>query len=201
MNDHDAGQFWVEFLGLSATVREHIHARRMRAAFDMVEAVLQAHGYDFAFELTEEKTLSVLVLTPEGDREQAQRIDELLAHRSDVPGWTFYGRRQRKEFKDALTFVRHIHGCDASDVMFHSSESGSGHEITVITQAMEGLSDDAAYGLAATLLDHALGESVVMSQVSAIHPALPASCYEGPVLSFPQLDALLREDERSGPKK
>ena len=191
MNDHHEDQFWVDFLEFSTTVREHIRARRMRAAFDMVEAILQAHGYDFAFELTEEKTLSVLVLTPEGDREQAQRIDELLVRRPDVPGWRFYGRRQRKEFKDALTFVRHIHGCDASDVMFYASEGDSGHEITVITQAMEGLSDGAAYGLAATLLDHALGEDAVMSQVSAIHSALPTQRYEGPVLSLPQLTALL----------
>lgn len=191
MNDHHEDPFWVEFLEFSTTVREHVRARRMRAAFDIVEAILQVHGFDFAFELTEEKTLSVLVLTPEGDREQARCIDELLARRPDVPGWKFYGRRQRKEFKDALTFVRHIHGCDASDVMFHASDSGSGHEITVITQAMQGLSSGAAHGLAATLLDHALGESVVMSQVFAIHSALPTQRYEGPVLSFPQLAALL----------
>jgi hypothetical protein len=191
MSDHHADEFWIEFLEFATTMREHIRARRMRAAFDMVDAILLVHGYEFAFELTEEETLAVLVLTPEGDVEQAQSIDRLLACRPDVPGWKFYGRRQRKEFKDALTFVRHIHGCDASDVMFYASESGSGYEVTVITQAMEGLSDGAAYGLAATLLDHALGEDVVMSQVSAIHSALPTQRHEGPALSMPQLTALL----------
>lgn len=191
MSDHHKEQFWISFLESSSTVREHIHAKRMRAAFELVEELLLAHGYDFAFELTAEGASSVLVLTPEGDIDRARYIDELLSSRPEVPGWKFFGRRQRKEFEDALTFVRHIYGRDAGDVIFQASHSNRGHDVTVITQAMAGLSPDVAHGLAVTLLDHALGEDVVMSKVSAIRAAMPARRYENPVLSLPQLATFL----------
>jgi hypothetical protein len=192
MNGHHNEQFWIDFIEKSPVVRECIRSRQMRSAFDMIEALLVAHGYDFAFELTEEESSAVLVLSPEGDTDQARRIDELIALCPQVSGWKFYGRRQRKAFKDAVAFVRHIYSRDVGDAVFQVGKTGRGQDVTVITRAMEGLSADEVDGLAATLLDHALGEDVIMSRVSAIRGALPLQQYDSPVLSLLQLDALLR---------
>jgi hypothetical protein len=137
-------------------------------SFQRVEAMLREHDFDFCFELTEEGQNAVLVLTPEGDLEQARRIDNLLEARPRIDGWLFYGRRQRKPWSDALVFVRHIYGADLSDATFEVKETSQSFEVVMWSKAVSGLTDDEARGLVSTLLDHAVGEEVVMARVAGV---------------------------------
>ncbi|MGD9584852.1 MAG: hypothetical protein AB7V26_14440 [Lysobacterales bacterium] len=187
MNEFRDEQFWREFLNSSEAVRKHIMTDRMREAFEIVEMLLQRSGFNFAFELTKDEHSAILVLTPEGDALQARRIDDLLAIQPEIPGWSFFGRRQRKSLEDALTFVRKIYGLDVSDARFQLVSTDFGNEVIVVSNAMLGLSIDESYGLAVTLLDHALGEDHVMSKVYGVRGAISSDIGSEQLLTLSQL--------------
>jgi hypothetical protein len=169
MKDSAARDFWHAFGTEAATLARTIAAGNMREAFQRIESLLREHGFDFCFELTEEGGEAVLVLTPEGDHEQAGRIDRLLEATRGVPGWRIYGRRQRKPLKDAFAFVRTIYGLDVSDATFDIRDTPKGYEVTMRSKAVKGLTGSEARGLVATFLDHAVGEDVVMERVAVLH--------------------------------
>jgi len=160
-----ANDFWRAFCVEADTLTAMIVAGHLRGAFQRVESLLQEHGFDYCFELTHEGCETVLVLTPEGDHEQAQCIDHLVEAKPELSGWRVYGRRQRKTLEDAFAFVRHIYNLDVSDATFDLRETPEGYKITMYSKAMRGLTAQEAYGLVATFLDHAVGENVVMARV------------------------------------
>jgi hypothetical protein len=165
MKVNAARDFWQAFGAEEAALADRITAGNLRQAFERVESLMQEHGFDFSFELTEEDGKAVLVLTPEGDQEQARRIDQLLQASPGITGWRLYGRRQRKPLKDAFAFVRNIYGVDISHATFDIQETPKGYEVTMHSKAVKGLPVAEAEGLVATFLDHAVGEEVVMARV------------------------------------
>ncbi len=160
--------FWAAFRAEADELARKIAAGDLRGPFQRVESLLDEHGLQFCFDLTEEGHDAVLVLTPEGDHEQARLVDDLLGAMPPIAGWRVYGRRQRKPLKDAFTFVRHVYGRDVSDATFSLQEADAGVVVTMHSAAMGGLSDEEVAGLVATFLDHALGEDVVMDRVSGV---------------------------------
>lgn len=168
MTKDSAAAFWRAFEAEAAALAATIAAGNLRDAFQRVESLLNENGFDFSFELTEGDDEAVLVLTPEGDQEQARRIDQLIHARPAIPRWRFYSRRQRKPLADAIAFVRRIYDRDVSDATFDLRDTASGYEVTMHSKAVEGLKAEEAHGLVATFLDHALGEDVVMARVASL---------------------------------
>jgi hypothetical protein len=165
MSGKNEAAFWRAFRAEAALLAQLTASGQMRRVFDRVETLLQEHGLDFCFDLTQDGEAAMLILTPEGDREQAKRIDDLLEKRPDIAGWRFFGRRQRKTIDDAFVFVRRIWGCDISDATFDVEPSG---EVTLYSKGLQGFDTDTTDGVIATFLDHALGESVAMSRVTGV---------------------------------
>jgi len=163
-------KFWQAFVAQANSLARSVTGRDFANAFQRIESLLQKYGFDFCFELTEEGGDAVLVLTPEGDRAEASRIDDLLKARPEITGWRFYGRRQRKPLEDAFVFVRHVYDLDVSDATFDLRATERGQEVTMYSDAIEGLAQEAAEGLIATFLDHAVGEDIVMKKVARLIP-------------------------------
>lgn len=160
----DGALFWRAFQAEAEQLAGFVRSGQLRRAFERVEDLLQRHGQDCCFDITMDGE-AVLILSPEGDPEEAARIDSLLRERPEIPGWRFFGRRQKKPVQDAFAFVRHIWGRDISDATFDVSGSG---EVTVYSKGLAGLEQEKVEGVIATFLDHALGESVAMSRVTGV---------------------------------
>ena len=159
--------FWRAFRNNAPALAALIAQGSLREAFDIVESILEGHGMNYCFDLTEVGDQAVLVLTPEGDPVQAREIDELLKSKPEIEGWQVYGRRRRKPLQDALIFVLEIYGIDISAATWSLRRSESGDdEITMFSAAVTDLSAEQREGLVRTFLDHAVGEAVTMSRVS-----------------------------------
>ena len=163
-----AEKFWSAFGGLSDRLRGLILAGRLDSAFELIEELLGRLGYDFICEVTQEGDDAVLVFTPEGDTDQAEEIDSLLSSRPAIPGWRFYGRRQRKPVQDAFVFVDHIFGIDIRDARFVLDRHLGQWKVTMYSPALASLGEKDRQGLVRTFLWHALGEDVVMTRISSV---------------------------------
>lgn len=161
-------KFWQRFSRIAEILRQKILSDELRFAFYEVEKVLQECEYHFAFELTHDGHNAILILTPEGDQTIAAQIDSLLAGKPAIDSWIIYGRRQKKTIKDAFTFIHHIYGIDISDCKFSMTESIEGLKINLASRSIEGLSGEERQGLVATLLDHLVGEEVMMTKNAII---------------------------------
>jgi hypothetical protein len=160
--------FWQEFDASSEVLAENVIGGRHREAFQHIETLLQKNGFDFCFELTCEGPDAVLALTPEGNVEVAQRIENLVQAKPDIRGWRVYSHRQRKPLSDALTFVRHIYGIDVADASFDLQLNFGLYRITMYCGDLNELTTGEICGLVETLLDHAIGEELVMSKVEEV---------------------------------
>lgn len=163
-----ARDFWRVFDAEASDLATKIAAGDLRGAFSRVESLLDAHGLGFCFELTQEGRDAVLVLTPEGDEDQARQIDAFVQLSPGIAGWRVYSRRQRKPLNDVYAFVRHIYDLDVTDATFDLRESPQGDVVTMHSKAVQGLTEEQAQGLVATFLDHAVGEGVVMASVGGM---------------------------------
>jgi len=163
-----AAVFWRTFEEKAGHIRKLILSGKHREAFNMVEHLLADHGYDFSFDLTEQDGLTVMILSPEGDRSEAARIDSLIASKPPMPKWIVYGRRQRKPLEDVYAIIRHIYDLDVEDAKFVTEDAPGGLNIMMYSKAFVGLNDEESKGLVATCLDHALGEDFVMSQIGGM---------------------------------
>lgn len=157
--------FWQSFEADSVNLAEKIYGGKLRDAFEGVEAMLDKSGFAFSFELTLEEGDAVLILTPEGDKNEAARIDCFAESRPHIKGWRIYTRRQRKSLHDAFAFVRHIYGLDIHDATFDLESGARGFKVKMYSGALTSLTVDEIRGLVETFLDHAVGEAVVMAQV------------------------------------
>jgi hypothetical protein len=158
-------EFWEGFRLQADGIREHLMKHNLPAAFESVERILNAAGFDFAFELTFDSGTGVLILTPEGDARSAHAIDQILNVRPSVPGWRFFGRRQPKPLQDAVAFVGRLYERDIADARFLFTSVGDKIDVTMFSSALDDLANDEREGLVATFLDHAIGEDRVMSKI------------------------------------
>lgn len=159
-------EFWRSFRNHADALAALIAAGRLREAFDTVESILERHGMNYCFDLTECGDQAVLVLTPEGDPARALKIDELLQCKPEIEGWQVLGRRPRKALDDAFVFVREIYDIDIGTATWSLRTSETGDEVVMFSAAVADLDAEQREGLVRTFLDHAVGESVTMSRVS-----------------------------------
>ncbi|MCU1244571.1 MAG: hypothetical protein JWN02_481 [Acidobacteria bacterium] len=164
----DIAMFWEGFGRRCEHLANDIKQHHLRVAFNDVEALLAKSGFDSAFELTRQGNDAVLILTPEGDSDEAVRIDRLLAARPALPGWRFYGRRLQKDPDDALVFVRHIYDVDLNDPHFIVQKVGDKFDVTMLSSALKGMSAEQRRSITTTFLHHAVGEENVMKKVRQI---------------------------------
>jgi hypothetical protein len=164
-----ADQFWLEFKSEAPALAARLRRGELRAAFDRVEQLLEQHGFNFSFDITEsEANEPVLIVTPERDQNEARRVDAFMAGRPEIKGWRFYGRRQRKPLEDAFVFVRHVHGIDVGDATFDLRNGLNGAEVTMHSAAFRDLSPEEARAATETFLDHAIGEALAMAHVKKV---------------------------------
>jgi hypothetical protein len=168
MKNTSENAFWSEFASEASALAQMMIVNNLREVFQRIEAMLYKYGFEYCFELTEDEHDAVLVLTPEGDHEQARAIDKLIEAKPDIPGWRIYGRRQQKPLADVFTFIAHIYGLNVRDATFDILKTAHGREVTMWSDAIKSLSDEEARGLVATFLEHAIGEDIVMSNVGRI---------------------------------
>ena len=102
------------------------------------------------------------------------------------PFWRFFGRRQKKPIDDASAIVRGIYGRDIGDAMFSLSEGEDGLDVALVSSGLAGLDEAVADGLAATFLDHALGEEAVMRRISRVRGIVPGRESQ-PLMSLSEL--------------
>jgi len=166
---HRSADFWTSFAAVSGSLRTQALGGGLDHVFRQIQALLARHGLDWAFEITtDEHGNAVLAFTPGGDREVAQSIDALLAIQPVIPNWRIFGRRQRKPLADAYVFVREIYGIDLTRELFELEGKRDGYVVTMISDQAADFDDEEARGLVSTLLDHALGEDVVMEKVQEL---------------------------------
>ena len=159
-------RFWEWFVRVASDLQEDVLGGRLREAFDRIEAGLAEHGYDFAFEMTEENGRPVLALTPEGDERRAREIDMLLdARPGAVGGWRFLGRRQPKPIEDVPVFIRHAFDVDVLDARFECRREAGKWHVSMYSGTARDLEPDASQAVVVAYLDHALGEDFVMEHV------------------------------------
>ncbi|HYF50619.1 MAG TPA: hypothetical protein VEJ63_14500 [Planctomycetota bacterium] len=180
MSDSNAKSFWQNFQSSSADYARRLLGGEVRETFSDVDALLQAHGYDISFELTVDNGVAVLILSPEGDVEEAKRIDALAGLAPKLRHWKVLSRKPRKNLSDAFVFIDHIYGVDCRDATFILTRTVSNKDrIVMRTAAVEGFTDAEANGLAKTFLFHALGEDMVMERFSEVIAAAPDSSATG----------------------
>lgn len=159
------GGFWSRFVEHRGQIEALLlDESTMRAAFDLVERLLAESGYDEAFDLTiDDDERCVLIFSPEGDRDLARRIDQLLSLAPSLPTWRFFGRRQRRGAAQAVVFLRRIHEVDVQGARFSLSRSQAGLTVFASGAELDGLSERDVEIVVSTLLWHAVGEETVMS--------------------------------------
>jgi len=88
----DAGGFWVRFGERAEAWRSRLKTGDLKQVFEEIDGLLRQTGHEFCCEVTELGEDAALILTPEGDPEQASKIDALIAGKPSLEGWqVFFG--------------------------------------------------------------------------------------------------------------
>lgn len=180
--------FWLRFKPDAGLLHEALLQNQTRDVFRRIEQILQECGHDYCFDVTSDNRTAILIFSPEGDAATAQDIDKLLKAGPPIPGWLFFGRRQKKPLNDALAIIRNMYGVDLQDATFDLTDSQSELVVTMFSPQVEKLTPNGAKGLVATFLDHAIGEDFSMRHVSRMEARAKGV---GPLRAAAFVDAIL----------
>lgn len=133
-----------------------------------IDGALKDCELELAYDLAVIGDQAELTFTPEGDRERAAFVDEVVSAAPAIAGWEFHSRRQRKPLPVAIGFVQEEHGVDLSDTRVLAVSKDGLYKITFIDPVLASRPEAERYGVAATFLDHALGEAVAMQRIVAV---------------------------------
>lgn len=164
----DFAGFWQWFADHNHEVLEIMGGRREGRVTDVIDAALQSHNLSFVYEVTEGPFGGELTFTPEGDPNVAKVLDRFVAQAPSFDTWVVHSRRHRKSFTAALAFVNALHGVDLTGLHFKVRNLNGQFHLLFIHAALAALPEDRRFAVAATFLDHALGEAVAMSFVGTI---------------------------------
>ncbi len=160
--------FWKWFADHQEEVLEIMAGRRQGKVTDRIDKALSDAGLNLTYEVTEGTFGGELTFTPMGDPEMARFIDRFVAAAPSFETWMVHGRRQRKPLKAALAFVQALHDVDLSGARLKVRNFEGRYYLCFIHAGLSQLSEEMRFGVAATFLDHALGEAVTMSKIGGI---------------------------------
>lgn len=147
---------------------EIMAGRREGKVTELLDEALAAHGLNLTYEITEGMTGGELTFTPQGDPKVAAFIDSFVEQAPKLDTWVIYGRVQPKSLDGAIAFVEAVHGVDLSGLHFKVKEVEGVYHLLFLSDVLMGLEEDKRYQVAATFLDHALGEDVAMEFVGSV---------------------------------
>lgn len=164
--DIDPQGFWSAFQREAAELRAKVFSRDIVSAHRRVQELLTAARYPYVHELTSMGDDAVLVLTPEGDRAIARIVDWFVSFAPSIPGWVVHRRRQPRPVDQAFRLTEIAFGVDVKDALFLDVECSDGLTVMMFTSASRYLHGDQQQGLVAFLLQHLLGEAVVIEFIA-----------------------------------
>lgn len=159
-----ARSFWNTFDGQSGRLADMFHSGGQQQVFSVVEEMLEQHGMGYCFDITADEKMCCLVFSPEGDEQLASDIDTIVANAPSMPGWKFYGRRQRKCVADVRSILKHLYSIDVLQCRFRYSPERLNGNIEIFIPISTDITSDEQRGFANTLLWHAIGEDAVMGR-------------------------------------
>jgi hypothetical protein len=165
-SDIDPRGFWSAFQREAAALRAKVFSRDIVSAHLRVQELLTAARYPYVHELTSSGDDAVLVLTPEGDRAVARIVDWFVSFAPPIAGWVVHRRRQPRPIDQAFRLTESAFAVDVRDALFLDVECSDGLTVMVFTSASRHLQGDQQQGLVAFLLQHLLGEDVVMGFIA-----------------------------------
>jgi hypothetical protein len=169
----DIDGFWGWFRSNHGRILEIMAGRRDGKVTELLDQALASHHLNLTYEVTEGVTGAELTFTPEGDPKVAAFIDKLLEKAPALENWIIHGRIPRKSLKAAIAFVHAVHGIDLSELHFKVRNVEGQYHLLFLSDDLMKLSEDQRFEVAATFLDHALGEGRAMEYVGGVdfHPA------------------------------
>ena len=103
-----------------------------------------------------------------GDPAAASFVDRFVAEAPTFDTWVIYSRVQRKSLKAALAFVKAVHDIDLTGTHLQVRSIEGVYHLRFLHSDLAKLDEEQRFAVAATFLDHALGEAVAMNCIGAI---------------------------------
>lgn len=158
----DSAFFWGEFARYADSWAHEVRRGGQRAIFERIDRLLHANGFDFCFDLTSDGDHCLLIFSPEGDQAEALKIDEFLEVAPALNGWSFLGRRQKKELIDASVIVQELYLIDPLIVRYRIEQCEDGFIVFMFVPSNVDFTLEEAKGMINTFLWHSVGEERVI---------------------------------------
>ena len=160
--------FWTWFADHNEEILEIMAGRRPGRVTDVLDAALRSRNLNFVYEVTEGTFGGELTFTPEGDPGVAKVLDRFVAMAPSFETWVVHSRRQRKPLSAALAFTKALHGIDLHGLHLNVRKLGGQYHLQFLHPELAAQDDDRRFAVAATFLDHALGEAMSMSIIGSV---------------------------------
>jgi hypothetical protein len=172
-----ARSFWNTFDAQSGQLAAVFHSGGQQQVFCEVEEMLEQHGIDYCFDITANEQICCLVFSPEGDEQAAGDIDTIVASAPSLPGWKFYGRRQRKCVADVRAILKYLYSIDVLQCRFRYSPERLNCKIEIFIPISTDITSAEQRAFANTLLWHAIGDDTVMDRQleAVVRKGIPVS--------------------------
>ncbi len=185
--------FWQWFADHNSEILEIMAGRREGRVTEVVDEALRRFNLAFVYEVTEGTFGGELTFTPEGDAGLARVLDRFVAQAPSFDTWVVHSRRQRKALTAALAFVQAIHGVDLQGLHLKVRQLNGQYHLQFIHQELAACSEDRRFAVAATFLDHSLGEAVAMTFVGTLDFQATGDGIDMPLV----VNQIIREAEES----
>lgn len=160
--------FWEWFEQHHTDIMAIMAGQRPGKVTELIDEALANQGLSMTYEITEGRFGGELTFTPCGDPVAAAFVDRFVAEAPPLDTWVIYSRRQRKSLQSALAFVKAVHGIDIADAHFQVRSVDGRYHLRFLHDGLLALDEDQRFAVAATFLDHALGEAVAMNYIGSI---------------------------------
>jgi hypothetical protein len=164
----DIDGFWKWFSDNHNDILEIMAGQRSGKVTELLDQALKQHHLNLTYEVTEAVAGAELTFTPEGDPLVAAFIDKVMEKAPKLDTWVIHGRIQRKSLKAAIAFVTAVHGLDLTDLHFKVRFVDEQYHLLFLSDALMKLPEDERFEVAATFLDHALGEERAMDYIGSV---------------------------------
>lgn len=167
-NEPNIAGFWSWFAARSTEILEIVTGKRAGRVTDLIDRALEENGLDLTYEVTQGSAGGELTFTPEGDPEIGRFLDRFVASAPSLSDWLIFSRIQRKTLPTALAFVKALYGIDISNVRFKFAYLDDRYHLCFLHDGLCALDEDRRFLVASTLLDHAIGEEMVMEMIGQL---------------------------------
>ena len=157
--------FWTWFASHERELADIVAGATEGRVTEQLDQALTQHGLSFVYDVTETPELT---FTPEGDPARAVLGDSFVEGAPMLTRWVVHSRRQRKPLPQALSFVRALHGIDLSNASFDVRLHEGRYHVRFQHNELVQRGEDERFAVAASFLDHALGEAVAMTYIGGV---------------------------------